>query len=110
MRNLIRTFIDLSDAAVEVTADASGGEDAIRQWRADHPDVIVLDVRMPDTSGLDVAQTILAEDPTQAIVLFSFNLDTDVVSIAEELGVRQCLEKDQLGQLPDILERCGRQA
>ena len=58
---------------------------------------------MPGTTGLETARRILAEHPDQAIVLFSSYLDPDVLHTAERLGVRECLAKDDIRQLPDVL-------
>ena len=110
MRDLIRTFIDRSAANVRVSAVASDGDEALKLWRDDKPDVVVLDMRMPDMSGLDVAQAILAEDPTQPIVLFSAYLHPGVLGAAERLGVSECVQKDDLRRLPEVLERHGRRA
>lgn len=108
MRNLVQTFIDLSDSAVEVVSVAADGADAIAHWRADDPDVIVLDLRMAESSGLEVAKEILAEDPDQPIVLFSAHMHPAVVAEAARVGVRECIEKDRFRHLPAILERHGR--
>lgn len=108
MRYLLRAYIDLSETALEVTGMAGSGDEAIRMWRADAPDVIVLDIRMPTMSGLEAAQAILAEDPAQPIVLFSAYLHPTVLAVAEGLGVRACVEKNQLRELPEILERHAR--
>ena len=108
MRFVTRTVINESNLDVEVTGVAADARDALLLWREDRPDVVVLDQRMPDRSGLDVARAILAEDPTQPIVIFSANLQPAVVEAAERLGVRECVQKDELQRLPAALERHGR--
>ena len=60
---------------------------------------------MPTMSGLEAAEAILGEDPTQPIVLFSAYLHPTVLAAAENLGVRACVEKDQIGQLPETLAK-----
>jgi response regulator NasT len=54
-----------------VVAEASGGLDAVSQARAHRPDAVLLDVHMPDTSGVDAAKEIAAELPGTAVVLFT---------------------------------------
>jgi DNA-binding NarL/FixJ family response regulator len=71
--------------------------------RTEHPEVVVLDQRMPGGTGLETARRILAEHPDQAIVLFSSYLDRDVLAQAQNLGVRACLAKDDIRQLPDAI-------
>ena len=107
MRMLVAMSIDLSVRPVEVIA-VSDGTDAIAKWRAEQPDVIVMDIRMPTVNGLDLAGEILAEEPSQAIVLFSAYVEDDVHDRAEDIGVCEVLEKHQLRDLPTVLEECVR--
>jgi DNA-binding NarL/FixJ family response regulator len=58
---------------------------------------------MPGLTGLEAAQRILAEDPNQSIILFSAFLNDDVRRTAEQIGVRACLSKEDIFDLPDIL-------
>ena len=96
MRYLVR--LTLEQSTIEV-GEASDGDEAIDQWRATRPDVVVLDSRMPGRCGLDVAEEILAEDPDQAIVLFSAWIDRATEHRASSLGVRECMGKDQVRSL-----------
>ena len=107
MRFLLRVLIEAANQGLQIAAEASSGDEAIAQWRAHQPDVVVLDHRMPDRSGLAVAAEILAEYPGQSIILFSAYLDDDTVARADELGVRACLSKDDYDALPAALWRYG---
>jgi DNA-binding NarL/FixJ family response regulator len=103
MRALVRATIELANEGLKVAAEATDGEMAVDMVRTEHPEVVVLDHRMPGASGLETARRILAEHPDQAIVLFSSYLDRDVIVTAERLGVRVCLAKDDIRQLPDVI-------
>jgi YesN/AraC family two-component response regulator len=103
MRALVRATIEIANEGLQVTAEAADGETAVNIVRTEHPQVVVLDHRMPGVSGLDTARRILKEHPDQAIVLFSSYLDHDVVNAAENLGVRVCLAKDEIRQLPEVI-------
>ena len=103
MRALVRATIEIADEGLTVAAEAADGETAVSIVRSEHPEVVVLDHRMPGISGLDTARRILAEHPEQAIVLFSSFLDRDVVSAAQRMGVRMCLSKDDIRHLPDVI-------
>lgn len=107
MRFLLRSVIERANAGLQVAAEAGGAEEAIEQWRAVRPDVIVLDHRMPGVTGLEVAQRILAETPEQSIILFSAYLDDDLIASAEAAGVRACISKDRYDDIPDALWRYG---
>jgi len=103
MRALVRATIEIANEGLKVAAEAADGDAAIEMVRSERPEVVVLDQRMPGASGLDTARRILKEHPDQAIVLFSSYLDRDVINTAENLGVRVCLSKDEIRDLPDVL-------
>ena len=107
MRFLLRVLIEAANEGLTIAAEASNGHEAIAQWREHQPDVIVLDHRMPDRTGLEVAAEILAEHPDQSIILFSAYLDEETIARAGELGVRACLSKDDYDELPAALWRYG---
>src|SRR5438067_13228847 len=71
MRALLRATLELADARLSVAAEAVDGEDAVAKWREARPDVVVIDQRMPHTSGLEAAKRILDEDPDQAVVVLT---------------------------------------
>ena len=67
-----RTLVDLlASFGHTVVGDVGTGSAAVDAARAASPDVVLLDVHMPDGSGIDAAQRILDERPATAIVLFS---------------------------------------
>jgi response regulator NasT len=54
-----------------VVAHVSGGREAIERAKDVKPDVVLLDVHMPDGSGIEAAEQITSAHPTTAVVLFS---------------------------------------
>jgi DNA-binding NarL/FixJ family response regulator len=106
MRRLVRLLVDLAEG-IDVVAEAADAREAIDQWRAHRPDVVVLDYRLPDRNGLDVAEQILAEAPETAIVMFSAFLDDIAIDRAERLGVREVIPKDQVRRLPGLVLQYG---
>ena len=105
MRALVRATIEVANEGLSVAAEAADGETAVSLVREQHPEIVILDQRMPGVTGLETARRILDEHPEQAIVLFSAYLDGDVVRAAQRMGVRMCLAKDNIRQLPDALWR-----
>jgi CheY-like chemotaxis protein len=105
MRALVRATIEVANEGLSVAGEAADGETAVATWRKERPQVVVLDQRMPGVSGLETAGRILEEHPGQAIVLFSSYLDPDVLAAARRLGIRVCLSKDNIRQLPEVLWR-----
>jgi DNA-binding NarL/FixJ family response regulator len=107
MRFLVRVLIEAANEGLAVAAEARNAAEAVDQWRQHRPDVVVLDNRMPGRSGLEVAAEILAEQPSQSIILFSAYLDDETLARADALGVRACLSKDHYDELPAALWQYG---
>jgi DNA-binding NarL/FixJ family response regulator len=107
MRALVRLLFDL-EQAIDVVGESVSSVAGVADWRDLRPDVVVLDYRLDDGSGLDVAREILREDPTAVIVLFSAFLTDQNIAEAERLGVRACVSKDELRRLTDLVVAFGR--
>jgi DNA-binding NarL/FixJ family response regulator len=79
---------------LEVVAQAENGRQAMDQYRKHRPDVVIMDLRLPDMSGLDAAAGIRAEFPdARILVLSSFGSSEDVYR-ALQAGVRGYILKD----------------
>jgi CheY-like chemotaxis protein len=100
MRALIAHVLQAEEIDVVEAADA---EETIARWREHRPDAIVLDQRMPPTTGLVVAEAILAEAPAQVIFLFTAFVDVDIRAEADRLGIRACISKDQVFEISALL-------
>jgi two-component system, chemotaxis family, chemotaxis protein CheY len=61
----------LREAGYEIVAEASSGEDAVTQYQATRPDLVTMDMVMPDVSGLEAVQRIHGLDPTARILMVS---------------------------------------
>ena len=107
MRLLVEEVINEANEGLTVVGQAASGQEAIDCWRQTGADVILLDQRMPDMTGLEAAERILAEQPAQSIVLFSAYLDHATVRRASELGIRACLPKSDLARIPEALWKYG---
>jgi CheY-like chemotaxis protein len=102
IRHLISLTLGLDGDDLVLLPAVDDGAAALAAWRGMRPDVLVLDQRMPELTGLDVACAVLAEDPEAAIVLFSASLDALTVRRAEALGVT-CLDKTQVHRLAGVV-------
>jgi DNA-binding NarL/FixJ family response regulator len=93
VRHGIRSLLELS-REFAVVAEASDGEEALHVVRSTRADVVLLDVRMPKKTGLEVLEEMRAmKAPPPAILLTTF--DDDAVALAGiELGARGFLLKD----------------
>lgn len=98
---LMKTMLTF-DGECAVVAEAADGEAGFAAWERTRPDVLVLDMRMPGTSGLDVARRILALEPDQPIVICSAYFDAADLEEARAAGVAACLEKTDVGRLAQV--------
>jgi DNA-binding NarL/FixJ family response regulator len=79
---------------ITVVGDAANGRDAVRMVHSLAPDVVLMDVRMPELNGLDAAHEILArETNTKVLMLTTFDID-DYVYAALRAGASGFLLKD----------------
>jgi DNA-binding NarL/FixJ family response regulator len=107
MRFLVSTMIEVVNDGLEVAGEIGSASAAVGAWREHRPDVVLLDYRMPGRNGIEIASEILAEDPTQHILLFSAYFDDEILDEAARVGVRECISKDHVMGLPEILRKYG---
>ena len=68
-----------------LAAEASNGREAIREFRAHRPDVALMDLRLPDMSGIDVLVAIRKEFPdARVVVLTTFEGDAEMTRAFKE--------------------------
>jgi DNA-binding NarL/FixJ family response regulator len=93
---LIRTgfAMILTARGISVAGEAADGAEAVAQARALRPDVVLMDIRMPNLDGLEATRRVLAHDPDcRVIMLTTFDLDRYVYA-ALSLGASGFLLKD----------------
>jgi DNA-binding NarL/FixJ family response regulator len=94
MRTGFRMILDAQDG-IEVAGEAIDGDDAVRQFERLAPDVVVMDVRMPRTDGIEATRRLTALDPTaRVLILTTFDLD-EYVYEALRAGASGFLLKDR---------------
>ena len=70
-----------SDEAIEIVAEATDGRDAVYRARLHTPDVVLMDVRMPDVDGIAATEELLAAMPeTRVVILTTFEQDDYIFS------------------------------
>jgi len=84
------------DPNMRVVGEASNGREAIQQFRVHHPDVVLMDLQMPEMNGLDALMAIRDEAPeARIIVLTTYAGDAQVLR-AIKAGARGYLLKSAL--------------
>ena len=79
---------------IEVVAEAENGRAAVKLARRLKPDVIIMDLNMPDLNGIDAARQIIAELPDTKIIVLSMHADRQFVVGALQAGASGYLLKD----------------
>src|SRR5688500_1162949 len=83
------------EPGLDVVAEAGNGLEAIAQAGRYHPDVVLMDIRMPELDGLEATRRILATDGSaRVLILTTFNLD-DYVYEALRAGASGFVLKDE---------------
>ena len=83
----------LEELGYSVTAEAADGFDAVEICRKKHPDVVLMDVRMPVFDGLTAAKSILLERLAGCVVMLTAFSDMELVEKAVDIGVTGYLVK-----------------
>jgi len=79
---------------LEVVAEAANGRDGIDAFLVHHPDVVLMDLRMPGMEGVEAVQQIRAIDPqARVIVLTTYDADEDIAR-ALQAGAKAYILKD----------------
>jgi|SRR5215470_1302947 len=92
MRKIIRSFLE-ELPHVEICAVAKNGTEAVDAARAFEPDLLILDVVMPELSGLEVASVVKKTLPRSKVILFTMYGDTVGKALAKSAGVDIVLAK-----------------
>jgi two-component system chemotaxis response regulator CheY len=91
MRKMLRDM--LADTDFEVIGEAANGAEAIAQYAALKPDLMLMDIMMPDVSGIDAVKEIVAADPQARIVICSVLGQQNSVMEALQAGARDFVVK-----------------
>jgi two-component system response regulator NreC len=93
MRRGLRLLLE-SQPEFSVVAEAADGRQAVEQAEAAQPDVAIVDIAMPNLSGIEAAQRINGAHPQIAIVILSMHSDEGYVLRALKAGAKGYLLKD----------------
>ena len=106
VRRLLRTALRFR-GGFEVVGEASDGVEAVRLSEALRPDVVVLDLGLPDIAGRDVLSRIREHSPASKVVVFSGADPEERAWIAKNVE-GYVLKDAEIDYLVDLLESVGR--
>ena len=107
MRKILRGI--LVENGYIIAAEAASGIEAMRHLHTSHPDVILLDIILPDSIDLDLLESIITACPDSKVVVCSSIGEAHVIRKSLDLGARAYIHKpftpetvtDVLGNLED---------
>lgn len=79
---------------IDVTAEAGSGGEAVEKALEYSPDVVVMDLTLPDMGGIEATRQILAANPHIRVLILSMLMDRNCVLESLEAGARGYLAKD----------------
>ncbi len=93
VRRALRRMIEESKQFV-VCGEAANGKEAIDQAAKLRPDLVVLDMSMPEMNGLEAAQVLKKILPTVPLILYTSHADSAVKEHAKAVGFHAVVPKD----------------
>jgi DNA-binding NarL/FixJ family response regulator len=81
-------------ADIQVVGQAINGREAVQLAERENPDVVVMDVSMPDLNGIDATRQILSRSPRTRVIALSMHSDRQFVAEMFRAGARGYLLKD----------------
>jgi len=96
LRDGLRILLDTQDD-IEVIGEAEDGNKAVKGINSKRPDVVVMDITMPELNGIDAAQVIHETLPETGIVILSIHSDLEHIFRALQAGAQGYLLKESAG-------------
>jgi two-component system response regulator (stage 0 sporulation protein F) len=101
VRELLEEFLTLQGYQVTL---APNGEEALKKFNQDRPDIVLLDIKMPGISGLEVLGRIKRLNKKIGVIMLSAFGDFDTIQKALEMGADHFIEKPfDLNRISKIL-------
>jgi two-component system nitrate/nitrite response regulator NarL len=99
----------LASGSVEIVAEAEDGRSALAEIQEHHPDVALLDYKLPELDGVAVTHAVVREQlPTRVLIVSAFT-DSGVVYRALEIGAAGFVSKEaRREQIADAVLACAR--
>jgi DNA-binding NarL/FixJ family response regulator len=86
-----------------VVGEATNGRDAIERARELHPDLVLLDLIMPNMNGLQAAQELAKSEPAVPILLCTVQWSPYIVEQARKSGARGAVPKAEAGEITQAI-------
>lgn len=105
VRQIVRTTLRVHPG-FEVAGEAANGNDAVALAERERPDVVVLDLGLPDLAGRDVLSRLREVSPDSQVVVFTATDPADSAGIVEDVE-GYALKDDDLDYLVQLIQQIG---
>ena len=92
-REGLRALLD-NHSTVEIVGEASNGREVLKLARELSPNIIIMDLSMPELNGVETARKLVTKDPNIKIIALSVHSDRLFVNSALEVGVKGYILKE----------------
>jgi DNA-binding NarL/FixJ family response regulator len=93
----------------QVCDEASNGKEAVEHFEKTKPDLIVIDLQMPEMNGLDAARQIVHQSPGTPILMVTIHLSKQLSEEARRVGIRGTCAKGNINCVVDAVGALLRQ-
>jgi two-component system, NarL family, response regulator NreC len=94
LRRVLREILK-SRPRFKICGKASNGTETIEKAKELKPDLIILDLSMPDMNGFEAAQQIFKSSPSTPILIFSVHFTEELLQEARRIGIRGYIQKGE---------------
>jgi DNA-binding NarL/FixJ family response regulator len=102
IREMVRDVVEAEEGWA-VVGEATDGREAIRQAEEHQPDLVVLDLMLPEMSGIDALPQIVRAAPAAIVVMLTAYPDARELIDAAALGAACTMEKTAVTKLPAVV-------
>ncbi len=99
-----RIINKLKELGCEIVGEARDGNEAVDLYEQLKPDLVTMDITMRGKDGLSASKEILAKYPEAQIIVLTMLKEDDYKTIAQNLGIKGFLLKDDLDNLGELVE------
>jgi DNA-binding NarL/FixJ family response regulator len=92
-RDMLSSLLD-EQTGMEVVARANNGRETVKLVREKRPDVVIMDITMPDLNGIDATSQIISESPEVKVIGLSMHTDKRFIIRMFRAGAKGYLDKD----------------
>ena len=100
-----RVLSALVNSRWTVCGVAENGKSALKNFRELKPDLVLLDLGMPDIDGIEVGRQIHAIDPGIPLILFTLSDPWSLEGAARNAGIAKVISKSEAWKLMDCIEQ-----